>query len=360
MNTGLKNIITILSITLAFFIVWQLKTIVGYVLISLVLVLIGRPIMQLLQKLNIKDKKLPNSFQASITLAILFLFFAGVFSLFTPLVMEEARIISSIDFEQLKESLQEPINDVQKWLHSNHLMSTNKNIEDSLVDLFSFTKVGTLFSSIFGILGNSAIALFSISFITFFLLKEKRLVNQFIYLITPEHKHTNINNVLKNTKHLLSRYFIGIIVQITGVTFIVSTGLSLLNIQNAILIGFLAGIINVIPYVGPIIGGIIGILIGISSNLHLEFYNAILPLSGKIFLVFACMQLIDNFVFQPLIFSKSVKAHPLEIFLIILSAGTLWGITGMIVAIPFYTLFRVIAKEFLSEFKMIEQLTKNL
>ena len=136
--------------------------------------------------------------------------------------------------------------------------------------------------------------------------------------------------------------------------------MSFLEIQHVILIGFLAGVINVIPYIGPIIGGIIGVLIGISTNLHLDFYSELLPLSGKIFLVFAGMQLIDNFVFQPFIFSNSVKAHPLEIFLVVLSAGTLWGITGMIVAIPFYTLFRVVAKEFLSEFKVIEQLTKNL
>ena len=72
------------------------------------------------------------------------------------------------------------------------------------------------------------------------------------------------------------------------------------------------------------------------------------------------MQLIDNFLFQPLIFSNSVKAHPLEIFLVVLSAGIIWGISGMIVAIPFYTLLRIIAKEFLSEFKVIEQLTKNI
>ena len=136
--------------------------------------------------------------------------------------------------------------------------------------------------------------------------------------------------------------------------------MSFLEIQHVILIGFLAGVINVIPYVGPVIGGLIGVLIGISTNLQLEFYTELLPLSGKIFLVFATMQLIDNFIFQPLIFSNSVKAHPLEIFIVVLSSGTIWGITGMIVAIPFYTLFRVVAKEFLSEFKVIEQLTKNL
>ena len=72
------------------------------------------------------------------------------------------------------------------------------------------------------------------------------------------------------------------------------------------------------------------------------------------------MQLIDNFVFQPLIFSNSVKAHPLEIFIVIFSAGLLFGITAMLVAIPFYTIFRVMAKEFLHDFKFVQKLTRNI
>ena len=360
MNQGVKNIITIIAVAIGLLLAWKLKTIVGYVLISLVLALIGRPFMQLLKKPNFKGKKLPNSLRAAVTLLILFLLFSGVFSLFIPLVMEEARILSSINFEHVIEVLKEPINDCQKWLYNNHLMNPENNLEDELLSIFSFTQVGTLFSSIFGILGNGLIAVFSIIFITFFLLKEKYLANSVIIALTKDNRQENISNILKNTKELLSRYFIGIIIQITSITIIVSAGLSFLGIQYAILIGFLAGVINVIPYIGPVIGGIIGVLIGISTNLHLEFYTELLPLSGKIFLVFAAMQLIDNFLFQPLVFSNSVKAHPLEIFLVVLSAGTIWGITGMIVAIPFYTLFRVVAKEFLSEFKVIEQLTKNL
>jgi predicted PurR-regulated permease PerM len=134
----------------------------------------------------------------------------------------------------------------------------------------------------------------------------------------------------------------------------------LLEIENAFLIGFLAGIINVIPYVGPLIGALFGVILGITTNLELDFYSQLIPLSFKIISVFAVMQMIDNFIIQPIIFSNSVKAHPLEIFIIILSAGTIWGITGMLVAIPFYTVIRVIAKEFLSEFKIVQLITKDI
>ena len=103
-----------------------------------------------------------------------------------------------------------------------------------------------------------------------------------------------------------------------------------------------------------------GVTIGITSNLELEFYTQLLPLVYKIALVFLIVQLIDSLIFQPLVISNIVKAHPLEIFLVILIAGTLAGIGGMIIAVPIYTILRIIAKEFLNNFKIVQQLTSEL
>jgi len=360
MNSTLKNSIILIASIIGIVLVFYLKTIVVYLIVSLVLALIGRPIMKLLSKIEIKKRDLPDAIKSVITLIILLLLFSGFFAIFTPLVMEEARIISSIDFEAVSVELADPINDLENWLKDKHLLNKESSIDDEIGQLFSLTDVKSIFNSAIGILGNSIIALFSILFITFFFLKEKKLYSDLLLSLTPESKSDQVFNVMKNTKQLLSRYFIGIIFQISIITIVVSTGLSILGIKNAILIGFLAGIINVIPYIGPIIGAIIGVIIGISTNLDLDFYSQIIPLSLKICLVFGIMQVIDNFVLQPLIFSNSVKAHPLEIFIIVISAGTLWGVLGMIIAIPFYTLFRVIAKEFLSEFKLVQELTKNI
>ena len=360
MNSTLKNSIILIASIIGLALVFYLKTIVVYLIVSLVIALIGRPIMKLLSKIQVKKKDLPEGVKSFLTLIILLTIFSSFFALFTPLVMEEARIISSIDFEAVSIELADPINDLETWLKDKHLLEQQSSIDNEIGQLFSLTDVKSIFNSAIGILGNSLIALFSILFITFFFLKEKKLYNNLLLALTPESKSKQINNVIKNTKQLLSRYFIGIILQISIITIVVSTGLSILGIKNAVLIGFLAGIINVIPYIGPIIGAIIGVVIGISTNLDLDFYTQIIPLSLKICLVFAIMQMLDNFVLQPLIFSNSVKAHPLEIFIIVISAGTLWGVLGMIIAIPFYTLFRVIAKEFLSEFKLVQQLTKNI
>lgn len=340
--------------------IFYLKTVVVYLLVSVVLALIGRPIMKFLNRPKIKGKSLPMFLKSGLTLMVLLTMFLGLFSLFTPLVVDEIKILSSIDVESVLVGLNDPINDLDHFLKKHHLVNPTSNLKNELSDLVRLTDIGALFNSAIGILGNSLIALFSILFITFFLLKEKDIVNNFIIALTPTNKMKHIQNVLKNVKQLLSRYFIGIILQIGIITIIVSIGLSILGIKNAMLIGLLAGIINVIPYIGPLIGASLGIIIGISTNLDLEFYSQMIPLILKICIVFGSMQMIDNFILQPLIFSNSVKAHPLEIFLVVISAGTIWGISGMVIAIPFYTVLRVIAKEFLFEFKIIQELTKNI
>ena len=360
MNSNIKNIISLIAIIIALILAWKLKTILAYIIISFVLSLIGRPIMELLKKIKIKQHFIPSSIRSIITLSILVSFFLLIFSAFIPLIIEESKNISKINLNIVSENLDQPINDLKVWLNNKNLMFETEELKKEIFNLFSFTKFSSIFNSIIGILGNSAIAIFSMLFITFFLLKEKELANTVIFALTPENKRINIKNILNNTRKLLSRYFIGIIIQVSLITIIVSGALSFLDIKNFILIGFLVGVMNVIPYIGPIIGGLLGVLIAVTTNIHLDFYNELIPLSSKMILIFAIVQLIDNFIFQPLIFSNSVKAHPLEIFILVLSAGSIWGIIGMITAIPLYTLFRVIAKEFLSEFKVVEELTKNI
>ena len=136
------------------------------------------------------------------------------------------------------------------------------------------------------------------------------------------------------TSELLIRYFIGILLQTTIITVFVSVFLTILGVKNALLIGFFAGFMNIIPYLGPIFGASFGLLITISSNLNEPFYSVLFPIIIKVMIVFAIIQLIDNIILQPNIFSKSVKAHPLEIFIVVLIAGKLGGILGMVLAIP--------------------------
>ena len=158
----------------------------------------------------------------------------------------------------------------------------------------------------------------------------------------------------------MSRYFVGLIFQIIILFIIYTIGLLIIGVENAIVIAFLCALLNLIPYVGPLIGAFLMITLTMTSNLGASFSEVILPKTFWVFIVFIIGQLVDNFASQPIIFSKSVKSHPLEIFLVILIAGIMFGVVGLIVAIPAYTAIKVILKEFLSENKIVKKLTKNL
>jgi predicted PurR-regulated permease PerM len=102
------------------------------------------------------------------------------------------------------------------------------------------------------------------------------------------------------------------------------------------------------------------LVLAMTSNLGADFSEVILPDVGWVLLGLAVGQLVDNLFSQPIIFSNSVKSHPLEIFLIIICAGLLFGITGLIVAVPGYTAIKVVLKEFLSDNRLVNRLTQNL
>jgi predicted PurR-regulated permease PerM len=169
-----------------------------------------------------------------------------------------------------------------------------------------------------------------------------------------------VRNIFTDTQLLLSKYFTGVLIDVVFVAAFVSCGMWILGIRNAIIIGIFAGVMNIIPYIGTLISGAFAIIIGISTNLQLDFYTGMVPLVGKIALVFVLMNLVDAFVVQPYVFSNRVKAHPIEIFVVILVAGTLTNVGGMIAAVPVYTVIRVIAREFLSKNRFVQRLTDEM
>ena len=92
----------------------------------------------------------------------------------------------------------------------------------------------------------------------------------------------------------------------------------------------------------------------------MDISTILAPLLIYMMLVVAITQLVDNIVFQPVIFSNSVRAHPLEIFVVILASGFAAGIPGMILAIPAYTVLRVFAREFFYNLKAVQKITSSL
>lgn len=230
----------------------------------------------------------------------------------------------------------------------------------NILEFLNPARITGLFGSIVGFLGNLLITVLSVLFISFFFLKEQGLFTRIVRGIVPNQYEDQSVHAIDESAKLLIRYFIGIAIQIVIITVYISTILSFLGFKNALLIAFFAALMNVIPYVGPILGATFGLIIIVSANLEVSFYDVLVPKILKLLAVFASMQLLDNFVLQPNIFSKSVKAHPLEIFIVVLMGAKLGGVIGMILAIPAYTVIRVLAKVFLSEFKVVQRITKSI
>jgi predicted PurR-regulated permease PerM len=343
---------------------WFFRTIIIYLLVAAIISIVGSPLVKLIRKIKIGQWHPPAWLAATLTLIVFGVLVMAFLSLFAPLVAQEAAIISKIDVDTTWSKLEGKLVEVENWVNQFNLSGTEQSNRDFLIDkvknFVDVSQLSSVFNNIFGLLGNMFIAAFSILFMSFFFLKDGRILSKIVFTVTPDEYLEETKNILISTKHHLTKYFLGVIVQITIVTILVSLGLWILGVQNAIIIGFLAGILNLIPYVGPIIGAIIGMLIAVSTNLDMNIQTALLPLISKVAGVFLAVQLIDNFLTQPIILGNSVQAHPLEIFIVISIAATLAGIPGMIFAIPGYTMLRIVAKEFLSRFKIVQSLTKNL
>jgi predicted PurR-regulated permease PerM len=233
-------------------------------------------------------------------------------------------------------------------------------IRDQIISIASSVRLSSLLNDIGSFFGNLFVAFFAVSFIAFFFLKESELLSGIVFNLVPSGSEDRVKSVVEKLKPLLSRYFLGVLFEVLLVGGLLSLGLSILGVPNALFIGFFAGTLNVIPYVGPIVGAVLGLIFTTLASLELGFSRELLFLLSKVAIVFSIVQLIDNLVFQPLIYSSSVKAHPLEVFIVILMAGNLAGPLGMIAAIPVYTIFRAVAQEFLSEFKIVKSMTKGI
>jgi len=299
-----------------------------------------------------------------IALLLMVLLVVGVVRVFVPLVAQQAEMISNIDIEAVGRSLEQPMSDLQDFLITYNVLKEKESLEmlliSNLESLVSFATFSDIFKNILSIAGNLFIGVFAVLFITFFFMKEENLFFNGILLLLPMKYQQEGEKILADSQHLLSRYFIGLLIELTTMVTLISTGLTFFGVSNAFLIGLLGGVMNIIPYLGPIIGTMIGVTLGTITHLSGGAYSDLLTLIIIITGTFASANLLDNIVLQPWIYSNSVKAHPLEIFLVILIAGSMAGVVGMILAIPSYTVLRIVAKQFLSQSRVIQKITKDI
>lgn len=356
----------VLGLSLYFFF-----NIILYLFLAFILSLVGQPIMKFfLHRVKLHRFSWGPSLSAVLTLLLFLGAVILLVSLLAPVLIDQAVRLASFDYGALVAALEEPLERLRTFLINLGIELEEDFSYDMVINLFNTwfipEQIGSIFTQIFAWASEILIAIFSVLFISFFFLQERGMFVQFVITLVPNEYEQAVKNTLEDTVYLLQRYFQGVLLQMTVITLFITIALSIIGLKNAFLIGIIAALFNLIPYLGPALGAGFALAITLVTNSELPFFDMMLPLLLKVSISFALMQLLDNLILQPFIFSNRVMAHPLEIFIVVLLAaqiGVLIGIgavVGMVLAIPTYTIFRVIARTFLSEFKVVQKLTNRM
>ncbi len=359
--TGILRAVGILlGIGITLYFLYQIRSVLAYLAIAAVVALIGRPVVLFLRR----KFKFPNLLAVVTTMLLMVGILIGIIALFVPLITEQSRNLSLLNIDELQASLNALYLEVVNYFGAtpervNELLQETSLGKRALEGL-DMGFIPNILNSFMNVLSSASIGLFSVLFISFFFLKDSKLFQRGLLTFIPRGKESGTVKSIDTINNLLSRYFVGILLQILILFIIYTLVLVIVGVENAVVIAFLCALFNIIPYIGPIIGGVLMIFLTMTSFLGADFSTVILPKTGWVVLGLVIGQLVDNFFSQPFIFSNSVKSHPLEIFLVIIIAGLLFGVVGMIVAVPGYTAIKVILKEFLAENQIVKRLTKNL
>lgn len=331
----------------------SIQTVIYYLLIAAVVSLIGRPIVQLLKRI-----KFGNTFSSVSTIAILMTTFFGIVSLLLPVIFEQAKNLSLLNVNAFEATATKLMNELSIYLRE-YGIDLQSWVDRSLAEV-DYSFLPDAINTVLNGLSGFTIGVFSVIFISFFFLRDSGLLERMVMVFVADKNVKRVEKSILSIKNLLSRYFIGLLVQITVLFIIYTLVLLIFGIPNAVTIALVCALLNIIPYLGPIIGTVLIIFLTMTSNLDASFASVTLPKTIYVFIGFTVGQLIDNFLTQPYVFSTSVKSHPLEIFIIILVGGLLFGPLGMIIAVPSYTALKVIFKEFYAHNKIVKALTKNI
>ena len=362
-----RYVIVAATIAILALVCWYFKNVLVYIVAAFVVSLIGQPVMRLLRKIRIKGKSAPDWLLAIVTILVIL----GVLILVvTRLIPVMTRIVRDAAVLNSATASGNPLERVNDWIIGlfpglGPDFNVINVLLDKLKEVADVSNVTAVISSVTSFVSSVAVGLFSIVFISFFFVRDETLFRKIVCALVPDRMEGKVEKALGDIEGLLSRYFVGLLVEMTGVALLDFLGLWLiarLGFNNALGIAFIAGILNIIPYVGPLLGEAVGVVLAVI----LKYGAGVgLPVNIWVFalIVLAIMlttQLVDNFVYQPLIYSTSIKANPLEIFIVILLAGHIGGVVGMLVAIPTYTVIRVIASRFFPDVKPVKRLIPNV
>lgn len=347
---------------------WYFRNVLIYIVLAIVVSLLSRPLARLLGKVRIKNRYVPDWLSSLLSILCVL---GGFILIVTQVIPVVTGIIKEASFFSNLSLFDGTIADTVNGWAISIFPSLGKDF-DAISVLLDYFKGTFSDISITGILGSMAsamvnlvIGLFSVVFISFFLVKDPKLVAKVAAALVPDRIEDSVMEAIGDIEHLLSRYFVGLTLEMIAVAFFNFLGLWLIariGPTYALGIAFIAGILNILPYVGPLIGEVLGVALclvlkygaGIGLDVNIMVFAVI------VFAIMLSVQFIDNFVLQPIIYSTSIQSTPLEIFIVLLVSGHVGGILGMLAAIPIYTVIRVVAGRFFYNHKAVRRLMPDL
>lgn len=345
-------IVVIAAIALA--IMGYFHVIFQYLLVAFLLTYLLHPLVDYISEIHIYSKKIGRSVAIFISFTLILSFLASLFLLLIPIITHQLENFNKVNSKELVKLIEQPLVEVERFAIRNKLTRQKGFLIDfvekkinSFVTSDQIQKIATeLATTTLDVL----LYILIVPIISFFMLHDSRKIKRNLLNVIPNRYFEIVINAINKSELLLRRYLYGLFIQSLSVTFMSFILCTIFGLRDALIIAIFFGIFNVIPYLGMIITGIFALLLNVGSQIteivahqDTRLLNIILL---KVVLSIGIVHFIDANITQPLIFSKSVNAHPLEIFIVILAGAFVAGIVGMAACIPTYMIGKILIKEF--------------
>jgi predicted PurR-regulated permease PerM len=333
-----KIILLAIGLFIILYLAYLLSDIIIIFIVSVLLAFIFHPLVSMLEQEGFNRLASTLFIFAGIGLFA----YIGLSFLIPKFMMQMNQLIESLNVYSLQDQLIKIEREIHSFLPFFPIGELSKKVELFITNQIvnSFDSITILLSSIVSVIAILVI----VPFITFFLLKDSRRIIQGIIQVVPNNYFEMSYYIIKRVSVQLGRFVRAWIFDATFVGFFCGLGFYLIGIENALPLGLIAGIGHLVPYLGPIIGGIPAAIISIIQFGDLSHIPYII-------LVISLVYTLDNGFVQPYVFSKSVDMHPIIIILLIIAGSQLFGILGMLLAVPVTAVLRTAVKEIYFAFK---------
>jgi len=317
-----RSTVTLFGVILFVFVLFELRSILIPLAFAIMIAILLNPVVNFLTNKNVS-----RIVAISIGLLLAILFVAGVCYFISSQIV---KFTQNMDMLEKKISLL--FHSLQVWLQNNYSLSITRQ-QQYLSELSESLKplIGQTLGTVLGTLS----VVFLLPVYIFLFLYYKTLILNFLYEVFSQRNSEGVSTVLSQTKNAIQNYMVGLLVEAIIIAILNTTALLILGVPYALLLGIIGALLNVLPYIGGIVAIILPILIatvtkdGFSTQIW-------------IIISYSVIQFIDNHIIVPRIVSSQVKINALVTLVIVLLGGSIWGISGMFLSVPFIAVLKII------------------